>query len=67
MRLTPLPADRWDGDVDAALASLLPKHRRNPEGAGNALATWSGIRTHQGIPAVQRPCAVRFHPDTTSA
>lgn len=39
MRLTPLPADRWDGDVNAALASLLPKHRRNPEGAGNALAT----------------------------
>lgn len=39
MRLTPLPADRWDGDVDAALASLLPRQRRNPQGAGNALAT----------------------------
>ena len=39
MRLTPLPADRWDDEVDVALASLLPRRRRNPQGAGNALAT----------------------------
>ncbi|MGC4963194.1 carboxymuconolactone decarboxylase family protein [Gordonia sp. DT218] len=39
MRLTPLPGDQWDDDVDAALAGMLPKRRRNPQGAGNALAT----------------------------
>ena len=44
MRLTLLPADRWDGDVDAALASLLPKHRRNPEGQETHWPPWSGIR-----------------------
>ncbi|MEE3849500.1 carboxymuconolactone decarboxylase family protein [Gordonia sp. LSe1-13] len=39
MRLTPLPEERWDDDVDAALAGMLPRRRRNPQGAGNALAT----------------------------
>ncbi len=39
MRLSPLPADEWDDEVDAALAGMLPKRRRNPQGAGNALAT----------------------------
>lgn len=39
MRLPPLPADEWDDDVDAALAGMLPRRRRNPQGAGNALAT----------------------------
>jgi 4-carboxymuconolactone decarboxylase len=39
MRLAPLPADEWDDAVDHALAGLLPAERRNPAGAGNALAT----------------------------
>ncbi|NED67398.1 carboxymuconolactone decarboxylase family protein, partial [Streptomyces sp. SID10244] len=39
MRLSPLPADQWDDAVDTALAGMLPKRRRNPQGAGNALAT----------------------------
>ncbi|MFW0785616.1 carboxymuconolactone decarboxylase family protein [Gordonia sp. CPCC 206044] len=39
MRLTPLPADQWDDDVDKALAGMLPRRRRNPQGAGNALST----------------------------
>ncbi|MFW0793899.1 carboxymuconolactone decarboxylase family protein [Gordonia sp. CPCC 205515] len=39
MRLTPLPSDQWDDDVDAALAGMLPRRRRNPVGAGNALST----------------------------
>lgn len=37
--LPPLPADRWDDEVDAALAGMLPRWRRNPAHAGNALAT----------------------------
>ena len=37
--LPPLPADRWDDEVDAALAGMLPRWRRNPVDAGNALAT----------------------------
>ncbi|AZG45784.1 carboxymuconolactone decarboxylase family protein [Gordonia insulae] len=39
MRLSPLPADQWDDAVNAALAGMLPRQRRNPQGAGNALAT----------------------------
>jgi 4-carboxymuconolactone decarboxylase len=39
MRVPPLPADEWDDAVDHALAQTLPAERRNPEGAGNALAT----------------------------
>ncbi|MBV8346786.1 MAG: carboxymuconolactone decarboxylase family protein [Mycolicibacterium sp.] len=39
MRLAPLPADQWDDAVDHALAQTLPAERRNPAGAGNALAT----------------------------
>jgi AhpD family alkylhydroperoxidase len=39
MRLAPLPADEWDDDVGHALAQTLPAERRNPAGAGNALAT----------------------------
>ena len=39
MRLPPLPGDQWDERERAALAGLLPEHRRNPRGAGNALAT----------------------------
>jgi 4-carboxymuconolactone decarboxylase len=39
MRLAPLPADEWDDAVDHALAQTLPAERRNPAGAGNALAT----------------------------
>lgn len=39
MRLSPLPADQWDEQVDRALAVMLPAERRNPQGAGNMLAT----------------------------
>jgi AhpD family alkylhydroperoxidase len=39
VRLPPLPADQWDDAVDHALSGLLPAERRNPEKAGNLLAT----------------------------
>jgi AhpD family alkylhydroperoxidase len=38
-RLAPLPADRWDDEVTGALAGMLPRWRRNPVDAGNALST----------------------------
>lgn len=37
--LPPLPAELWDDDVDAALKGLMPRHMRNPEQAGTAMAT----------------------------
>jgi alkylhydroperoxidase family enzyme len=40
VRLSPLPADRWDDEVDQALAVMLPKERRVPEKASNILATF---------------------------
>jgi 4-carboxymuconolactone decarboxylase len=39
LRLTPLPAQEWDDHARAALASLIPPDRANPNGAGNVLAT----------------------------
>lgn len=39
MRLTPLPAEQWDDDVQLALKGMLPRDRQNPEGAGTALST----------------------------
>lgn len=39
MRVPPLPADEWDDAVDHSLAGMLPAERRNPESAGNLLAT----------------------------
>jgi 4-carboxymuconolactone decarboxylase len=39
VRLPPLPADQWDDAVDASLSAMVPADRRNPEGAGNLLAT----------------------------
>jgi 4-carboxymuconolactone decarboxylase len=39
LRLTPLPAQEWDDRARAALASLIPAARRNPDGAGNVLST----------------------------
>ncbi|MEO3760197.1 carboxymuconolactone decarboxylase family protein [Mycobacterium sp. B14F4] len=39
MRLPPLPEDQWDDAVDHALSGMLPVERRNPEKAGNLLAT----------------------------
>ncbi|MCV7283432.1 carboxymuconolactone decarboxylase family protein [Mycolicibacterium flavescens] len=38
MRVAPLPAEQWDEAVDGALSALSPE-RRNPESAGNLLAT----------------------------
>jgi alkylhydroperoxidase family enzyme len=37
--LTPLPAEDWDDAARGALASTSPPERRNPDDAGNALAT----------------------------
>lgn len=39
MRVAPLPADQWDEAVDRALSGLMPAERRNPEVAGNFVAT----------------------------
>ncbi len=39
VRVPPLPADQWDDAVDHALSGMLPAERRNPEAAGNLLAT----------------------------
>jgi 4-carboxymuconolactone decarboxylase len=39
VRVPPLPADKWDDDVDHALSGILSAERRNPEDAGNLLAT----------------------------
>jgi len=37
--VAPLSAERWDAEADDALAGMLPRWRRNPDNAGNALAT----------------------------
>lgn len=39
VRLAPLPADQWDDTVQGALAGLMPAENRNPEVAGNLVAT----------------------------
>jgi 4-carboxymuconolactone decarboxylase len=39
VRVSPLPEDQWDDAVDHALSGLLPRERRNPDAAGNLLAT----------------------------
>ena len=39
MRLTPLPAEQWDDEVQLALRGMLPRDRQNPQGAGTALST----------------------------
>jgi 4-carboxymuconolactone decarboxylase len=39
VRVPPLPADQWNDAVDHALSGMLPAERRNPEAAGNLLAT----------------------------
>jgi 4-carboxymuconolactone decarboxylase len=39
IRLTPLPAGEWNDRARAALASLIPPDRANPDGAGNVLST----------------------------
>jgi 4-carboxymuconolactone decarboxylase len=39
VRVPPLPADEWDDAVDHALSGMLPAERRNPDAAGNLLAT----------------------------
>lgn len=38
MGLAPLPEDQWDEEVDKALSRMLPRERRNPAAAGNALS-----------------------------
>ena len=39
MRVPPLPADRWDDEVDDALRVMLPRRMRNPESASNVLSS----------------------------
>jgi 4-carboxymuconolactone decarboxylase len=39
LRVPPLPVEEWDDAVDQALSGMLPVERRNPEAAGNLLAT----------------------------
>jgi len=39
MRLSPLPADKWDDAARDAVAGMLPEERRNPDDAGNLLST----------------------------
>ena len=39
MRVPPLPVDQWDDAVDHSLSGMLPAERRNPQDAGNLLAT----------------------------
>ena len=39
MRLSPLPADQWDDAARRAVSGMLPEERRNPQDAGNVLAT----------------------------
>jgi 4-carboxymuconolactone decarboxylase len=39
VRVAPLPAEHWDAETEDALKAMLPRSRRNPEQAGNALAT----------------------------
>jgi AhpD family alkylhydroperoxidase len=39
VRVPPLHADQWDDTVDRALSGLMPPERRNPEAAGNLVAT----------------------------
>lgn len=39
MRLPPLPEEKWDDQVRAALIGMLPRDRQNAKDAGNALST----------------------------
>ena len=57
MRLPPLPEDQWDERTRAALAALLPPERRNPQGAGNAMAT---LARHPDLTATFLPFNTRL-------
>jgi 4-carboxymuconolactone decarboxylase len=50
--LGPLPADEWDDRARASLAGMVAPERRNPDGAGNALAT---LVRHPDLTAVYLP------------
>src|ERR1700753_3240708 len=39
MRLSPLPSDQGDDAARHAVSGMLPEQRRNPDDAGNVLAT----------------------------
>jgi AhpD family alkylhydroperoxidase len=39
MRLPPLPEEKWDDQVRAALIGMLPRDRQNAKNAGHALGT----------------------------
>ncbi|MCK0176581.1 carboxymuconolactone decarboxylase family protein [Mycolicibacterium sp. F2034L] len=45
-RLAPLPGDEWSDETRAALRSLLPEERRNPDDAGDLL---SRLLRHPGL------------------
>ncbi|MQY26023.1 carboxymuconolactone decarboxylase family protein [Nocardia aurantia] len=65
MRLPPLPAEEWDDRTREAFRSLLPRDRRNPEGAGTAMATlarhpdlaaaYLGLGVHLGFRSTLSP------------
>ena len=57
VRLGPLPEEQWDDRTRAALAALLPPERRNPRGAGNALAT---LARHPDLAEVFLPFNTRL-------
>jgi 4-carboxymuconolactone decarboxylase len=57
VRLGPLPEEQWDDRTRAALAALLPPERRNPRGAGNALAT---LARHPDLAAAFLPFNTRL-------
>ena len=57
VRLGPLPEEQWDDRTRAALAALLPPERRNPRGAGNALAT---LARHPDLAAASLPFNTRL-------
>jgi AhpD family alkylhydroperoxidase len=60
--LTPLPAEEWDDRTRAALASVVPKDRRDPESAGNALAT---MARHPELAAKFLPFSTYLTADST--
>ncbi|WP_153342377.1 carboxymuconolactone decarboxylase family protein [Nocardia aurantia] len=58
MRLSPLPAEEWDDNTRAAFRGLLPRDRRNPEGAGTAMST---LARHPDLAAAYMPLGVHLN------
>lgn len=60
--LSPLPAEEWDDRTRAALQSAVPPDRRDPEAAGNALAT---LARHPDLAAKFLPFSTYLRADST--